>query len=144
MGGTPEFAVVKMRPSFKVREQYFAQLRTYLMRDKEFLQSIFKSKSLLETCQILRNSDYTKLNTLIKYLHFYSTGEVYLEAQTYNQILNEYSAVDNYLRRTLRDKKKTIILLKCPKATKLKFLFKLRKIYPYILYPVFDDHVFCC
>jgi len=52
------------------------QMKALLVRDKEFLKSLYASKSVPSAKQILNYSSDQKLNTLIKFLHFAANGEI--------------------------------------------------------------------
>lgn len=50
------------------------RMKALLIRDKEFLKSIFVSNSVSQTKNILKNASDSKLNTLVKCLHMISNG----------------------------------------------------------------------
>ena len=47
-----------------------------LQRDKEFLRELYLSDNLYKVKTILNSASDLKLNTLIKFLHFLSNGEI--------------------------------------------------------------------
>ena len=63
-------------------------LKSLLIRDKQFLRSLYESKSVPNTKHILNTSDDAHLNTLIKYLHFITKGDILIN------IDNKYFKVD--------------------------------------------------
>ena len=52
------------------------RFRNYLVRDKEWLQQLYTSTNTLQTKRLLNFATDTRLDTLIKYLHYLSNGAI--------------------------------------------------------------------
>ena len=113
------------------------QVKTYLIRDKGFLKTLYESENHLTKRRILQSADDTKLNTLIKYLHFVATGEIHMTANNF-AVVKESKRLP-LIVMTVEQKTKTLNLLQSPRETKLKFLLKLSQIYSQLLYALFNE-----
>jgi hypothetical protein len=113
------------------------QVKTYLIRVKGFLKTLYESENHLTKCRILQSADDTKLNTLIKYLHFVATGEIHMTANNF-AVIKESKRLP-LIVKTVEQKTKTLNLLQSPRETKLKFLLKLSQIYSQLLYALFNE-----
>jgi hypothetical protein len=113
------------------------QVKSYLIRDKGFLKTLYESENHLAKRRILQLSDDTKLNTLIKYLHFVATGEIHMTANNF-AVIKESKKLP-LIVKTVEKKMKTFNLLQSPREEKLKFLLKLSHIYSQLLYGLFNE-----
>jgi hypothetical protein len=113
------------------------QMKSYLVRDKGFLKELYEGFNPQKNKKVLNSADDSELNTLIKYLHFLSNGEIKMKKESFKQI--EESHKLKILRKTVEKKTKVLNLLKNSRINKLKFLFQLVKIYPALLYPLFNE-----
>ena len=52
------------------------RFKNYLIRDKEWLESLYTSTNTLQAKRLLNFASDTKLDTLIKYLHYLSNGAI--------------------------------------------------------------------
>jgi hypothetical protein len=113
------------------------QVKTYLIRDKGFLKAIYEGENHLMKRRILQSADDTKLNTLIKYLHFVANGEIEITAN--NFLVIKESKKLPFIVKMVEKKTKTMNLLQSPREIKLKFLLKLSQIYSQLLYALFNE-----
>ena len=113
------------------------QVKTYLIRDKGFLKSLYETDNHLTKRRILQTTDDTKLNTLIKYLHFIASGEIHMTSRNFS-ILKESKKLA-LIVKNVEQKRKTIVLLQSPREKKLNFLLKLSHVYPQLLYALFNE-----
>jgi hypothetical protein len=113
------------------------QMKSYLIRDKGFLKQLYEGLDPKKNKKVLNNADDSELNTLIKYLHFLTNGEIKMKKECFKQI--EESKKLKILRKTIEKKSKVQNFLKSSRINKIKFLFQLVNIYPALLYPLFNE-----
>ena len=51
-------------------------MKSYLIRDKGFLKELYEGNNPLKNKKVLQSAEDSELNTLIKFLHFLSNGEI--------------------------------------------------------------------
>ena len=112
-------------------------VKSYLIRDKGFLKALYESENHLTKRRILQHSDDSKLNTLIKYLHFVSNGEIHMTSKNF-AVIKESKKLP-LIVKTVEQKRKAIVFLQASRETKLKFLLKLCYIYSELLYALFNE-----
>ena len=111
--------------------------KPYLVRDKVFLNELYDSQSLPNTKRLLLFASDQKLDTLIKYLHFVSNGEIKLKKDHFDV----FSKSQVTLMKKKFEKKKTLKeFLKEPRKIKLSILQRLAAILPQLLYPLFNEN----
>ncbi len=113
------------------------QLKSYLLRDKGFLKNLYEGPNPLKNKKVLTSAEDTELNTLIKYLHFLSNGEIKMKKECFQTIQESHKL--NYIRKGVEKKSKVLSLLKDSRTKKLKFLCQLVRIYSSLLYPLFNE-----
>ena len=59
------------------------QLKSYLIRDKGFLKQLYEGPNPLKNKKVLTCADDSELNTLIKYLHYLSNGEIKMKKECF-------------------------------------------------------------
>jgi hypothetical protein len=59
-----------------------------LIRDKSFLRELYESNNSQKTKKLLNSASDLKLNTVIKFLHFLSNGEIKIKKQNFDAILS--------------------------------------------------------
>ncbi len=111
-------------------------LKSCLIRDKGFLKVLYQEPDFAKNRKTLQTADDTELNTLIKYLHFVSNGEIPTKKVNFEAI--KESKKQALITRKVETKSHVLNLLKSPRVTKLKFLLQLIKIYSFLLYPLFN------
>jgi hypothetical protein len=113
------------------------QLKSYLIRDKGFLKQLYEGPNPLKNKKVLTCADDSELNTLIKYLHYLSNGEIKMKKECFKVIQESHKL--NFLTKGVEKKSKVQSILKSSRSTKLKFLSQLVRIYSSLLYPLFNE-----
>ena len=113
-------------------------LRSYLVRDKGFLKSLYEGESKMKNNRILTVACDTKLNTLIRLLHYISNGEIKIKRENFETIRDHRKL--NVLKRHVEKKSNLQRLLKSERVAKLKFLKNFSAIYSSILYCLFNEN----
>ena len=113
------------------------QVKTYLIRDKGFLKSLYEGENHLMKRRILQSSDDSKLNTLIKYLHFVANGEIHITSNNFS-VIKESKKLP-LIVKMVEKKTKTLNLLQSSREIKLNFLLKLSHIYSQLLFALFNE-----
>ncbi len=112
-------------------------LKSFLVRDKSFLRQLYEGQDKMKNNKILNFASDVKLNTLIKFLHFLSNGEIKMKRQNF-EILQKNRKV-LLLKRYVEKKAQVARLLKSERAEKLKFLRQLSNVYSALLYCLFNE-----
>jgi hypothetical protein len=113
------------------------QVKTYLIRDKGFLKELYEGENHLTKRRVLQHADDTKLNTLIKYLHFVATGEIHVTTNNFKVITDSKKLT--LITKTVEKKSNVLQFLQTSRENKLKFLLKLSQIYPQLLFALFNE-----
>jgi hypothetical protein len=58
-------------------------VKSYLIRDKAFLRELYEGNDRVKNNRILNVTSDTKLNTLIRFLHFLSNGEIKIKKENF-------------------------------------------------------------
>lgn len=111
-------------------------LKAHLQRDKEFLRSLYESSSVFNSRRILNFSSDSKLNSLIHFLHFVSSGQVKMKKENFDAFGKRHL---NIFKKYLDSKKSLQNFLNFDRLEKLKVLNKLCAIFPHILHILFND-----
>lgn len=111
-------------------------LRNLFIRDKGFLKSLYDNTTV-ENRRILSYTSDTQLNTLLKYLHVVSNGQIPMSKNNFDQIVNHKKL--SLIKRHTEKKANLIASLHMSRDAKLKFLNQLSKIYNPILYALFNE-----
>ena len=61
-------------------------LKSLLLRDKEFLRELYESTSKTFSRRLLQNASDAKLNTLVRYFHFISNGEIHIKKKHFEML----------------------------------------------------------
>jgi hypothetical protein len=111
-------------------------LKACLIRDKGFLKELYQEPDFTKNRKTIQTADDSEINTLIKFLHFLSNGEIPMKKNNFEAI--KQSKKQALITKTVEKKSRVLVLLKSPRVTKLKFLLQLTKIYSFLLYPLFN------
>ena len=111
--------------------------KNYLQRDKAFLRRLYEGQNKSVNNRILTFASDTKLNTLIRLLHFLATGEIKIKRQNFEII--QANKKLNLIRRSVEKKAALARLLKSEREQKVQFLKKLSGIYSALLYCLFNE-----
>jgi len=112
------------------------QLKTLLVRDKEYLRQLYESRDLINTKRILQNASDVKLNTLIRYIHFVSNGEIHIKKADFENLGKKHMA---FIRKRFESKKHVQQILQQSRKFKLQLLTKLTPVFCDILTPLFRE-----
>ena len=110
--------------------------KTYLVRDKGFLKELYESDNSSRTIRILNFTNDSKLNTLIKLLHFISNGEIRIKKVNFEIIQNQKKL--HLIKKAVEKKAALKRLLSSGRETKIKFLKKLSSVYSALLHSLFN------
>ena len=113
-------------------------LKNYLIRDKTFLRELYESQSKVSNNRILNFANDTKLDTLIKLLHFIANGEIPMKKQNF-EVIQSHKKL-SYIKRQVEKKSTVNKLLKAERAVKIKFLKQLSNVYSALLYCLFNEN----
>jgi hypothetical protein len=112
-------------------------MKSLLVRDKGFLRELYEGPNPLKNTRVLKGASDTQLNTLIKFLHFLSNGEITMKKENFEVI--EKANKLKLIKSKVEKKKQMNILLKSERKDKLKFLNKLCNIYSALLFTLFNQ-----
>lgn len=125
------------------KERAIADLKTYIERDTNFLRALYECENHLTKRQILKYAEDSKINTLLKYVHFFANGEINTTAENFSKI--RQSGKLKLVYETISELEQTVVFLQFPRYTKLHFLYELLHIYTELLTPVFSgEKLFLC
>ena len=113
-------------------------LKSYLIRDKAFLRELYESPNKIASNRILNFANDTKLNTLIKFLHFLATGEIPIKRSNFELIQTHKKLT--YIKRQVEKKSVVLKLVKADREAKIKFLKNLSNIFAPLLYCLFNEN----
>ena len=100
-------------------------LRNYLIRDKSFLRELYEGEGRLKNNRILTFASDSKLNTLIRLLHFIDVIQANKKLKIIKKTVEKRAAVNR--------------LLQSERENKLKFLKSLSGIFSALLYCLFNE-----
>lgn len=112
--------------------------KSYLVRDKGFLKSLYEGDNRIKNNRILTVACDTKLNTLIRLLHYICNGEIKIKRENF-EIIRDHRKL-NVLKRHVEKKSNLQRLLQSERGEKLKFLKNFSAIYSSILYCFFNEN----
>ncbi len=112
-------------------------MKSYLIRDKGFLKELYEGNDRVKNNKTLNSASDVKLNTLIRFLHFLSNGEIKIKKENF-EILQSHKKV-GVLKRNVEKKAAVSRLLKSERVSKLKFLKQLSPVYSALLYCLFNE-----
>jgi thiaminase len=111
--------------------------RTYLVRDKAFLRELYEGQSRLSNNRILFAASDSKLNTLIRFLHYLANGEIKMKKENFEAIQTHKKL--NVIKRNVEKKAALSRLLKSERITKMKFLKQISAVFGPLLYCLFNE-----
>ncbi len=68
-------------------------LKNYLIRDKVFLRQLYEGQDKFKNNKILNFASDSKLNTLIKFLHFLCNGEIKIKRENFDILQVNFSNI---------------------------------------------------
>jgi cell division protein FtsB len=112
-------------------------LRNYLIRDKSFLRELYEGEGRLKNNRILTFASDSKLNTLIRLLHFIANGEIKIKRVNFDVI--QANKKLKIIKKTVEKRAAVNRLLQSERENKLKFLKSLSGIFSALLYCLFNE-----
>jgi len=112
------------------------QMKPLLLRDKEFLKSLYESQSLSKTKNILNFASDAKLNTLIKFLHMVSNGQIKIKKEHFNKLQNKHIKL---IKKHFESKSTFLRILREERKVKVNILIKFSDIFHEILFTLFNQ-----
>jgi hypothetical protein len=112
------------------------RLKSLLVRDKVFLRELYQGLDFQKKKKVLNAADDTKLNTLIWFLHYLSTGEIRIKKTHFERIPEKKVSL---LRTKVESRRNLNVLMNSDRKTKLIFLNKLAENFVHLLYPLFNE-----
>ena len=113
------------------------KLKSYLIRDKPFLRELYEGSNKVKNNQVLYFASDTKLNTLIRFLHYVVNGVIKIKRENFEIIENAHKL--KLIKSKVEKKKHMNVLLKSERKEKLKFLNKLCNLYSALLSTLFNE-----
>ena len=108
-----------------------------LVRDKEFLRQLYETRDQPKVKHLLTFASDGQLNTLIKFLHFLSTGEITIRKENFDHISRARKI--QVLKKFVETKAGVQRMLKADRKIKISFLKKLSTVYPFLLHCLFNE-----
>ena len=112
-------------------------LKSYLIRDKAFLRDLYEGEGRLKNNRILTFASDSKLNTLIRLLHFIANGEIKIKRVNFEVI--QANKKLKLIKKNVEKRAAVNRLLKSERDQKLKFLKQLSSIFSALLYCLFNE-----
>ena len=112
-------------------------VKAQLVRDKEFLRDLYQTPDATKAKQIIIFSSDAQLNTLIKFLHFLSTGEITILKENFEKIVHAKKL--HFLKKHVEKKQAVSNLMRADRKAKILFLKKLVPLFPSLLYCLFNQ-----
>ena len=84
--------------------------------------------------RILTSASDSKLDTLIRFLHFVSNGEIKIDKKSFDQLEKKHL---NHIKKVFEKKKTVQTILKAERPQKITSLLKLLYVLPHLLSTLF-------
>jgi len=111
-------------------------MKALLIRDKEFLRSLYESNGQSRAKNLLTFASDQKLNTLIRLLHLLATGEIKIKKEHFDALQKRQL---NVVKRHLESNKSSQKLLNGERQDKLKVLTKFSAVFHELLFTLFNQ-----
>ena len=112
------------------------RFKNYLIRDKEWLESLYTATNSAQAQRLLNFASDTKLDTLIKYLHYLSNGAIKIKRANFEAIPNHHL---RWIKKHFETKVGLTRGLQLAREEKLKRLRRLVTSFSHLLYPLFNQ-----
>jgi len=112
-----------------------SNFKALLVRDQLWLEELYSTPSLPNRKRLLNSASDKKLDTLLKFLHLLTTGEIKMHKKNFDALEKSKLRV---LRRSFESKASIKRLLKSERLEKLKPLQKICSVLPILLYTLFN------
>jgi len=111
------------------------QMKTLLIRDREFLKSLYES-STPKARNLLNFASDAKLNTLIKFLFMVSNGHIKIKREHFDSLSNHHHV--KLFKKHLDTKAGLQRLLSAERKAKLQYLYKFSACFNELLFTLFN------
>jgi len=111
------------------------QMKALLLRDKEFLKSLYEADAV-NAKRILMISSDSKLNTLIRFLHMVSNGQIRIKKEHFDSLANKHLKI---FRKDFEPKAAAKRLLSGERAIKIQILGKFVNLFHELLFTLFNE-----
>ncbi len=112
-------------------------MKNLLIKDKAFLRSLYDGPNPLKNKRILNSANDSQLNTLIRYLHFVTTGQIKIKRENFEIV--ERNKKLKLIKQKVEKKFQLNKLLQSDRTLKIQFLNRLCNIFGAILYILFNE-----
>jgi len=112
------------------------RFRSFLLRDKEWLDELYTANSALHCRKLLLFASDTRLDTLMKYLHYLSNGEITMKKSNFDALPKKHL---NLIKRAFESKQTLNHNLRQDREYKLKIVLKLAPVFKLLLYSLFNE-----
>lgn len=112
------------------------RFRSFLLRDKEWLEELYTANSALRCRKLLLFASDSKLDTLMKYLHYLSNGDITIKKSNFDALQKKHL---NIIKRAFESKQALNHNLRQEREQKLKILHKLAPVFQLLLYSLFNE-----
>lgn len=113
------------------------KFKSLLVRDKDWLERLYSIQSLPMRKNVLNSASDKKLDTLIKFLHLLSSGNIKMFKKNFESL---QKAQIQFLRKNFEKKTSAHHLLSLEREEKLKILNRLCRVLPFLLYTLFNEN----
>lgn len=111
-------------------------MKNLLQRDKLFLKSLYEANCVPECKRIIQFASDSKLETLIRFLHLISNGDIKIKKENFNALQKKHLKL---IKKHLEKKASVQKLLQDERQVKLKILNKFCDVYPQLTYTLFNE-----
>lgn len=112
------------------------RFKALLIRDKPWLGELYLATNILQSKRLLNYAADTKLDTLIKYLHYLSNGAIQIKKSSFDAIRKSHIS---FIKRHFESKASLQKKLQLEREEKLKILRKLAASFSFLLFPLFNE-----
>lgn len=112
------------------------EMKSLLVRDKGFLKELYEGENFRKNKNLILFASENQLDTLIKFLHFLSTGQIKMKKENFNKLTIRKL---NLIKRNVEKKTKLSMLISADRQQKVKFLLQLVNFFHYLLDTLFND-----
>lgn len=112
------------------------RFKAILVRDREWLENLYGSSSIPNRRRLLVNASDAKLDTLVKFLHLISNGEIKMHKKNFEKLERRHLT---FMKKNFEKKSALQRLLRAEREIKLKTLQKLLSVLPFLLYTLFNS-----
>jgi hypothetical protein len=113
------------------------QVRLLLLRDKVFLRTLYTADTAYSAKKVLNGANDSQLNTLLKYLHFLSNGDIKIKKSNFDVITSHKKL--HLIKKEVESKQALHRILLKDRSSKMLFLNKLAQVYNALLYSLFNE-----